>query len=390
LLGALLVGSFIVQTNISALILVAVLFVVALATWVVTMLTDRRDKEPAPGGAEASDGRPSRSTGVSPSRRGWWWGATGAAVFVLMWLPPAIQQLTNHPGNLTLIYRFFTAPHPVPSLAASLRSVVSVYGVLLVGPSEVMSSYLGHTPNHLVAAVTATAVAVAVGVAVTVVGARQCNRFAVALGGLSLMGLVAMVVAVSRVVGDVYGYLVVWAIAVPFAALIGAGLPRWSSLGEAHRRFTSRPQVRVAACLVGAVASVVLCVRVVAIPSLTSASDPQIGRLGSLVLPSLGSKGPVFVNDGGAGTDPGSRLLDVEKFVGLVNLLDQEGYQPTVNRFWSTQFGPGFEATGKERRAVELDTWTSSSPDEPGYVGRVGDLAVTLITSSHDPADSPG
>ena len=95
-----------------------------------------------------------------------------------MWLPPVVQQLTNHPGNLTLIYRFFTAPHPVPSLAASVRSVVSVYGVLLVGPSEVMSSYLGHTPDHLAAAVTAIVVATAVGIAVTVVGARQRNRFA--------------------------------------------------------------------------------------------------------------------------------------------------------------------------------------------------------------------
>jgi hypothetical protein len=390
LIGALLVGSFIVQTNISALILVAAVFVVTLATWVVTVVADRRDEEPASGGVAASDGRPSPSAGVSPSRRGWWWGTAGAVVFVLMWLPTVVQQLTNHPGNLTLIYRFFTAPHPVPSLAASLRSVVSVYGVLLVGPSEVMSSYLGHTPNHLTAAVTATVVATAVGVAVTVVGARQRNRFAVALGGLSLVGLVAMVVAVSRVVGDVYGYLVVWAIAVPISALIGAGMVRWSLLTAAQRPFTSLPQVRMVGCVVGVVASVVLCVRVVAIPSLASASDPQVGLLGSLVLPSLGSKGPVFVNDGGAGTDPASRLLDVEKFVGLVNLLDQEGYQPTVNRFWSTQFGPGFEASGKERRAIELDTWTPSSPHRPGYVGRVGDLAVTLITSSHDPADSPG
>jgi hypothetical protein len=375
LVGALLVGTFIVQTNISALVLVAAIFLVAMVVEVVTVVTDRRGD---------------RAAGEPPSTRAWGWGIAGAVVFVLMWLPPVIQQLTNNPGNLTLIYRFFTAPHPVPSLGASVRSVVSVYGVLLVGPSEVMSSYLGHTPHHLVSAVTATVLAIAAGVAVTVVGLRQRNRFAAGLGGLSLVGFVAMVVAVSRVVGDVYGYLVVWAIAVPLAALIGAGMVQWSPLTAARRPFTSLPQVRVAACLVAVVASVVLCVRVVAIPSLGSASDPQVGRLGSLALPSLGGKGPVFVNDGGAGTGLASRLLDVEKFVGLVNLLDQEGYQPKVNRFWSAQFGPGFEATGKEKRAIELDTWTPKSPDVPGYLGRVGDLAVTVITYAHDPADSPG
>ena len=218
MVGALLVGSFIVQTNISALALVVATFVVALVVEVVTVVTDRR------GG---------RASGITPSRRAWGWGIAGAVAFVLMWLPPVIQQLTNSPGNLTLIYRFFTAAHPVPSLAASVRSVVSVYGVLLVGPSEVMSSYLGHTPHHVGLAITATVVSLAVGVGVTVVGIRQRNRFAVGLGGLSLVGFVAMVFAVSRVVGDVYGYLVVWAIAVPFAALIGAGMVQWSPLTAA-------------------------------------------------------------------------------------------------------------------------------------------------------------
>ena len=157
-----------------------------------------------------------------------------------------------------------------------------------------MSSYLGHAPQHLAAALTATVVALVIGVVTTAVGIRQRNRFAAGLGGLSLVGFVAMVVAVSHVVGEVYGYLVVWAVAVPIAALIGVGMVRLpQALGPSpHRPVTSRPAVRVAACLIGVLASVVLCVRAVAIPPLASVSDPEVGRLVSLVVPALDGRGP--------------------------------------------------------------------------------------------------
>jgi hypothetical protein len=297
---------------------------------------------------------------------------------------------------MTLIYRFFTAGHPGPTLAESLRSVVAVYGVLLVGPSEVMSSYLGHAPQHGVAAVTATVVALLIGAVTTTVGVRQRNRFAAALGVLGLVGFAAMVVAVSHVVGIVYGYLVVWAVAVPVATAIGMGMVRLPLTRAAHRRasWTSLPAPRMVLCLLGVVASMVLCVRVVAIPALASASDPRVGRLTSLVVPALDRHGTVFVNDSGAGVTLGSRLIDVERFIGLVNQLDQRGYHPTVNRLWKPQFGPGFEATGTEERSVELATWTPSSSLKPGYLGRVGDLSVTVTTAerghSTDPADTPG
>ncbi len=49
-----------------------------------------------------------------------------------------------------------------------------------------------------------------------------------------------------------------------------------------------------------------------------------------------------------------------------------------VNAFWRAQFGPGYLADGTEPHAVSLSTWTTASPSLPGYVGRVGDMAVTV------------
>jgi len=391
LLGALVIGSFIIQTNISTLGLVVVLWAAMLVTSAFTAVTDRGRSATAVGAPGSPDVR--RSV-WSPTT--WVWAVAALVVLALMWLPPVIQQLTNNPGNLTLIYRFFTSRYPGPTIAESVRSVVAVYGVLLSGPSEVMSSYLGHAPQHLAAALTATALALVIGVVTTTVGIRQRNRFAAGLGGLSLVGFAAMVVAVSHVVGEVYGYLVVWAVAVPIAAVIGVGMVRLPRAKSARRRTPamSRPTVRVAACLIGVLASVVLCVRAAAIPPLASVSDPEVGKLVSLVVPALDGSRTVFVNDSGAGVTPDAKIIDVERFIGLVNQLDQRGYGPTVNRLWRAEFGPGFEAVGTEDHSIELRTWSPASPRVPGYLGRVGDLAVTVSRSdrghSTDPADTPG
>jgi len=109
-------------------------------------------------------------------------------------------------------------------------------------------------------------------------------------------------------------------------------------------------------------------------------SNPHVGALASLVRPELARSASVFVGDAGAGTAT-TRLLDTEEFIGLVNRLDQLGYHPKVNDFWKVQFGPGFHANGREERQVELSTWTPASPAQPGYRGRVGDMAVTVTTA---------
>jgi hypothetical protein len=311
----------------------------------------------------------------------------GAAVFVLMWLPPFIQQVTNHPGNATLIYRFFAAGHPGQTAKAALWSVSAVYGVVIIGPSEVMSSLLGSPPHHTAITVVVTVVALLLGAAVTIVGIRQRERFAAGLGVLSLVGYVAMVIAVTHVVGFVFGYLVVWAIAVPWAALIGMGMVRLPfRIGSVDRSpISANSALRLGLCVVGLAASVALCVRVAAIPALGAVSDPNVGRLTALVTPGLDIRGSVFVGDSGAGTGT-TQLLDTEEFIGLVNRLDQSGYHPKVNTFWKAQFGPGYLASGRENRLIELSTWTAASPGRAGYAGRVGDMAVTVTTPDGRPA----
>jgi hypothetical protein len=382
--AAVLVGSFVVQTNISTLPLLAGVVVVTVVIGVVTAVTDRRKaRSSAVLGVQLTGlpEAPIRPERVRPRWHGRALVAGGMLVFVLMWLPPVIQQLTNHPGNFTLIYRFFTEGHKHWPFPFALRAMASVFGVLLVGPSEIMSSYLGRTPHHAVLAYGAAAVVLLIGVVVTVVGIRQRQRFAAGLAFLSLVGSVAMVLGITRVVNYIYGYLVIWAIVVPIAALISLGMVRVPSPARsaARRPFTSTASARLALCGVGVLASVVLAVRVVYIPALDTVSNPYVARLYSLVTPKLDLNGSVLVGDNGAGT-LNSQLVDTEEFIGLVNQLDQGGYHPKVNHVWKPEFGPGYLTSNHDDRQIQLYTWTPTSPSKPGYVGRAGDIAVLVLT----------
>ncbi len=161
------------------------------------------------------------------------------------------------------------------------------------------------------------------------------RRFAAGLGGLGLVGSVAMVFAVTHVVGYVFGYLVVWAIAIPVAAFIGLAMLEFPlrKPSAAHRPLTSAPAARLALCLLGLLSCVVLVVRVSYIPSITAASNPEVARMYSLVAPSLQPDGTVFVGNNGAGT-ANTSLVDTEEFIGLVNALDEPASIP-----WSTTSG---------------------------------------------------
>jgi len=372
LVGALVVATYVIQTDISTGPLALALVAAAGVAWLATVVADRRARSAPPvGPSDPVELR--RSSGA----RSHGWGTVlvvgGLAAVALAWLPPVVQQFTNHPGNMTLIARFFSASHTGQPLGASLWSVAAGSAVLVVGPSEVMTSILGGTPAHAGLAVATTVATLAAALAVTVVGVRRGSRFAWGLGGLTLVGWVAAVVAVTHVVGFVFGYLVVWAVVLPVAALIGLGtLP--VPLGRAASG------LRVALCAVAVVAGVLACVRVAAIPPLARAGDSHVTRLAALVEPHLPPGTRVAVGDAGAGTTD-TQLLDTEEFIGLVNALDRAGYRPAVNTFWKAQFGPGYLADGTEPRQVGLFTWTPASPSRPGYVGQVGDMAVTVTNA---------
>ena len=365
--GVLVVGSFVVQTDISTLPLVSVAVVVAEATWVVGEVRRRRGLSSPP--------TPVRNRGTVGRAL----IAVGLVLFVVMWVPPFIQQLTNHPGNMTLLYRYFTSGQAGHSWSTAFGATAAASAVLVVGPSEVMLKALQGSQPHQGLAALVLVVTMALSLASAAVGFRARSRFGAALGLLGLLGSVAVVVGVTHVIGHLYGYLVMWAVVLPVVALVAAGavgLPRpWSAwvvqkVGPAIVRM-----VLVALVVVASFASVT---RVVTMPPLSAASDPEVAQLVALITPHLRRGETVAVNDGRAGTSQDDVLINIERFLGLVNALDRDGYKPQVNKFWLVEVGPGYFDNGTAARSVLLTTWTPASPSRDGYLGRVGDMAVLI------------
>ncbi|MDA8341455.1 MAG: hypothetical protein M0007_04455 [Actinomycetota bacterium] len=374
LIAALVVGSFVVQTDISVLPVVAGLFVASAATCLVLYLADRRDESDiVHATVSVADPRPPSTQG-SVGQPHWWWSGLGSAVFVLMWIPPVIQQLTNHPGNFTLLVRFFTSGRTGQTAAAGAWSVVSAFAVLAEGPGEVMNAVLGSAPAHAVVGVVISASVAVVGTVTIIIGARQKNRVATGLAALGLIGCLVAGAAVTRVVGFVFGYLVIWAIALPIAILIAVGLL------EFPIRLRGTRVLRLLLCTVGIVIAGVAATRTAAMPPLSTVSDPQVGQLVSLVTPAVGRNGTVYVDDAnaGAGGPNWIQLIDIERFIGLVNRLDQGGYHPVVGPSWKSEFGPGYLTNGHDTWVVRLTTWQPSSLELPGYRGKVGDMSVVV------------
>ena len=368
--GAVFIGSFVVQTDVSTLPLVVVALLVGEITWLVRLLRGRRT---------AADGDEHRSTAAGK------WLVVGVllALTILMWVPPLVEQFTNHPGNMTLIYRFFTSGRGGHPIAMALGATAASAAVLVVGPSEVMRKGLeGLQPNQVLAGVTLGITAI-LGLVAALIGRRNRSPFGGGLGVLSIAGVVAVAIGVTHLVGHIYGYLVMWAVVLPAAALLAAGtvrLPdRWS---RGLLRTVGPTALRGALVVLVAVASVATLTRVLSMPPLSRASDPEVAQLVSLVTPHLERGEAVSVNDAHAGRTKNGVLIDIERFFGLVNELDRQGYDPKVNPFWVVELGPSFADHGHTAHSIVLVNWTPKAETRPGYLGRVGDMAVFLAKAN--------
>ncbi|HVS43124.1 MAG TPA: hypothetical protein VMU20_12715 [Candidatus Dormibacteraeota bacterium] len=237
LAGALVTASFLAQTHVSTA--PVALAVLAAATVALLLRT----------------GLPWRH--LPASRTGRALTLAALAALVAMWVPPVVDELTGHPGNLTELVRFFRCgcnpPHPLHealSVAAQMLAGL-VHGNLPVGAG--VDPALGRRRLVVLGAFVAASVALAAA------GRLRGDRFAEAVGGLLVVALVVAVASFTRIAGPIEGYLVVWVTA--FAAVLGIG---WASLlagalPALGARLAPRPRVGATAAIAVPVA-VALCV----------------------------------------------------------------------------------------------------------------------------------
>ena len=183
--------------------------------------------------------------GPSRSARGVWrWALAALLVAVLCWTPPAIDQITGNPGNLTAISRTVSANRSTVGATVGWRAVVLAVGIRpwwLTDPASPWErkNQVRTAPSAIATVSTVLALCALLVVAGVGLLRRRVELWAGALIALAMCGSLAAVAAATpttRLLSATLGYTLWWGspagmfvwvmlASVPAAALSRRGLP---------------------------------------------------------------------------------------------------------------------------------------------------------------------
>jgi hypothetical protein len=278
---------------------------------------------------------------------------------VLLWLPPAIDQIRHHPGNATLIWRFFTATHAGHPVGESLNALGTAAATVFTG--DRLAGHPSYRLNHgglLAAGLTVVSLALTGVLAVAARRGRPGAPFALALAAVASTGFVAGTLGNTRVVGPILGFFELWFAVLP--VVLGLALAA-----------LCRPSARVLplALVVVLVAGAALGVRAADAPSGPSLSAANVAAVTRLVVPSLRQDGrPVFLDIASHDTWPVA--------AGVAAELERRGYAVHVSPAWTLLFGARRAVNGREAQRVIIDSPTATPP---GELGAAGGVSVGLV-----------
>jgi hypothetical protein len=349
LVGAVVVGSFLVQTEIGTASPVAVGLLLAAAVRLIVWV---------------------RAGTVGRSlRQARWPGLVSLVAGALIWVPPLWQQLTGTPGNLGAIMKYFLHVHGRPGAREALS-------VLAGGMDAALFGWFGHrTPTHHREAILAILLVCVVGVAVMAWRRRQWLAFALAAGILPLTA--AFFVSLLRVVGPIPNYLVLWS----GALTLSAGIAFVLCVASPGRPLLGLPDWNNRARFMGALL-------------LAGCAVVSGWRLSDSAFRVKTGSGYVNVTQASQAVEhlvPGRfhRLLVCitsssawPSSAGVVANLRKEGRDARVDPQWLYVVGRELAPSGREQVAVFLDTISPSPPRisvKPETTTRAGDLDIRIF-----------
>lgn len=247
--GVAAVATFLCETNLSVAPTVLAMCVTGFAIFLLVRLTG--------------------FAGPAPAARGPAWAPYAAAVAIVgvMVAPPVYQELSNSPGNLTALWRFFRAPDPGHTLMEGVGSVAQAFSVLPRGGEAVLSSVRADAPAK--ALFLSAAALLASG---ALLAAWRRRVFAAALCALTLAGMAGAVLGITGIRGPIYNYLVFWLSSLAAIGWIAIGAAWGPELAALIRRNGPR---RLAAAVAPALVAGLVVVTAVNVWSVTRLASPK-------------------------------------------------------------------------------------------------------------------
>lgn len=211
--AAVAVASFVVQTHIGYLPLAPPLVVGG----ALLLVRDARRAGDGAGDASAAWRQLSRA------------GLIALAVAVVMWLPPIIDELAHHPGNLSSIYRYFRSGGPLPSARDSYRVVAAQFVLVpdwLTGRRH-RSPFTGG--SELTLSTPLPVLLLPFAAAAVLLWRRRAwdaLRLMAVLAATAILGIIS----VMRTIGTVYVYRLFWSWVVAMMAGVATAWAAWLEL----------------------------------------------------------------------------------------------------------------------------------------------------------------
>lgn len=129
-----LVGSFVIQLQLTYLLPSLGLLLIALAGLIASRIAPRvaARRDDAPGGDPPDEEEPAgerQESEAAPDGRVRWWALAAVLVVIACWTPPVIDQLTESPGNFTAVVRTATASTHKLGASVGWHAVVRAIGL---------------------------------------------------------------------------------------------------------------------------------------------------------------------------------------------------------------------------------------------------------------------
>lgn len=279
-------------------------------------------------------------------------GLVTVVLLGVLWAPPLVEQLRDDPGNVQKMRSFFRAPHDTLGLADGWSAVGLELG-------HDAPWFRGDIPLGFQSTVAdvhaASALPIGFVVLVAACGLAVWRRSAsVAFAVTALFMIAASAVALSRLVGEVFPWILQWTRAIGLACWLAAGWCAWSSLPD-------RARARLHPIVVPALALALIGVTALnVVDAVDGPRDPDRLHRAVLALRAPAVKtarkahGPVLVSSTVSvplfGGGPGA---EVEI---LVLALDRAGVDVVVDAASANRYGKHRAEPGRATRELRLTT----------------------------------
>jgi hypothetical protein len=290
-----------------------------------------------------------------------WLGLVGAiVVLALMWYPVVLEQLTVTPGNLTLLFEFFTTGHDLHGILESFELLAQMLpGPLLALP--VLRNLPGDSEPEVVILTALALVQVMLVHLSCLLVVRRRATFLAPLAVIAVLGSWISLWATTRIAGDLGDYMVKWA--------SGLGLVDWIVIGGAlgpliaGRLLPDRPGRRV----VGVVAGSAIVIWAGATSLAQAQIGPQVSVAESSRVDAMAGSLEEFLTQ----RQDTTWLIRVDPAawpfaVGLAIQMEKDHVPYTVEDRWISMFGTLVAPTGREDGEIVI---ADQSPDT-GFVDR--------------------